>query len=542
MPPVDGPALARDDRKRAGAWYTPADLARRIMARALDLASGPVRQVLDPFCGAGAILAAAGGRGLELVGVDRDPVAAAACRAAVPGARVVVGDALLAPEFGGVDWRDLAGESGACAAAAGGAGAFDVVASNPPWEVIERSRHAPHPGPDYADRLRRSGYRLLAPGGKLNLYRLALERGLSVLRPGGVLAFVVPAGFLRDTGSAPLRRHFLEAAQFEEVWELASGRDLFPSAHRDLPVCAVFVRRGGITRQIRLGGGLLSREALRRFSPDLHAIPALARPGDAELLESLSPRPPLRDQVPGLRKGDLNLATDRALFRAGPTPLALRTGKEISPAGARAAALGGSGAADRAAGPALAPPARGVAGYRGRDAQEAHVRLHSPRRDGPGGYPQLRRAAAGAGRSRLLARRPQQPCFRVASPDPVGSQSPGPDRGRSMRRAALGRGRSRVPGHRQGRRTPGRSPAGKALWPRRGAVRSRPGGLPQTAGGPQDGAPGARPGPPGQPRTDPFQVDLNARRAHSPQVAAYRSYVRPAGADASGSQVEMERV
>ncbi len=317
MSPVDGPVLDRDERKRAGAWYTPGDLAARILERALALASTPVQTACDPFCGGGAFLEAAAARGLSCLGVEQDPEVAAACRTAVPGAEVVAGDALLAPELGGVDWS------------ARGAG-FDMVVGNPPWEVLERSVHAPQLGTDYAAALRRSGF-AFAGGGKLNLFRLALERGFSLLRPGGILAFLVPAGFLRDAGSAPLRHHFLEEGSFEEIWELSSGPELFPTAHRDLPICAVFVRRGGPTLRIRLDGGLLERETLTRFSPESHAIPALLRPGDAELLNKLMVWPRLADCVTGLRKGDVNLATDRELFRTRATPLVLRTGKEIAP-------------------------------------------------------------------------------------------------------------------------------------------------------------------------------------------------------------------
>jgi SAM-dependent methyltransferase len=305
LPPVDGPVLARDDRKRAGAWYTPPDLAARVVDRALELADPPVRTLLDPFCGAGAFLEAAAGRGIALHGVDRDPAAVAACRAAVPEALVAVGDSI---------------------AGAPPVSLYDAVVGNPPWEVVERSVFAPN-GADRAE-LRRCGYLFIAPGSKLNLYRLALERGFDLLRPGGILAFLVPAGFLRDSGGAPLRRHFLDAGALEEV---TSGRELFPSAHRDLPVCAIFVRKGGPTRRIALAGATLSREAVERFSPDQLAIPALSRAGDADLLGRLLAWPRLETCVRGLRKGDVNLATDRAWFRDRPTGLILRTGKEISP-------------------------------------------------------------------------------------------------------------------------------------------------------------------------------------------------------------------
>ena len=145
------------------------------------------------------------------------------------------------------------------------------------------------------------------------------------------MAFLVPAGLLRDAGSARLRHHLLDEAAWEEVWELDSGGALFPSAHRNLPICAVFIRRGGPTRRIRLPGGVLGREALERLSPQDLAIPRLCRSGDLALLDRLLGCPPLESQVHGIRKGDFNLGSDRHLFTTAPAAHALRTGKEIAP-------------------------------------------------------------------------------------------------------------------------------------------------------------------------------------------------------------------
>lgn len=325
----DGPDRPYPDRKRRGAWYTPADLARRMVKRALAYVEGPARWAIDPFAGTGVFLAATAGHGLAACGVDVDPDALAAARSAVPTAHCVVGDALLAPHLGGVDWPAEFPEAMAV-------GGFDLVLGNPPWEVVERSVHAPHlGGAEYARKLRASGYRFQRAGsgggGKLNLYRLAVERAFGLLRPGGVLAFLVPAGLLRDAGSAALRRHLLEEGAWLEVWELESGNDLFPTAHRDLPVAAIFVRRGGPTTALELPGGRLGLDTITRGDPLGLGIPALRRPGDAALLERLLAFPRLDAVVAGLGKGDVNLATDRALFRSQPTGLVLRTGKEIAP-------------------------------------------------------------------------------------------------------------------------------------------------------------------------------------------------------------------
>lgn len=346
---IDGPPRPYEERKRLGAWYTPDALASRIWRRAAELAQGPIRFVLDPCAGDGAFLLAAFANGLDralVCGVDTDPLAVEACRERVPAARLVIGDALLSPPEGGVDWNAAFGE----AVAHGG---FDLIVGNPPWEVLEAAPHRPEPSlRAYVAALRRSGYPLLATaragGGKINLYRAAIAKSLELLRPDGLLCMLVPGGLLRDAGSQGLRDHLLDHSRWLEAWELTSGPQLFPTAHRDLACCAVFVRKGGRTEALRLlvpepqrrpqaRGTLepdvvaLDRHQLGQLGGPDRIVPRLSSAAERDLMIRLWRLPSLSSCVRGMRKGDVNLATDRALFVDRPTPLVLRTGKEIAP-------------------------------------------------------------------------------------------------------------------------------------------------------------------------------------------------------------------
>ncbi len=329
----DGPERSLAERKRLGAWYTPDGLAMRIVRRAASLVDGPIRNILDPSSGAGAFLVAAAAivPGARLCGVDADPLARAACQERAVGAQVVVGDSLLAEDEGGIAWTREFPE----AAAAGG---FDLVVGNPPWEVLEAAAHqGRHSRRAYADALRRSGAQVFATGAKINLYRVAIVRAFEHLRPGGVLAFVVPGGLLRDASSEDLRAFLLDAGEWSEVWELETGAALFPTAHRELSCCVVFVRKGRPTAQlcVRAAGSgtpvLLDRAVLDRLGAPDRSIPALASEAELDLMARLWRLPKLADCVGGIRKGDVNLTTDRELFCDHPTALALRTGKEIGP-------------------------------------------------------------------------------------------------------------------------------------------------------------------------------------------------------------------
>ena len=91
--------LARPARKRRGAYYTPADVAARLVAWAVEGLDRPI--VLDPACGGGAFLLAAARRTDRLVGIDVDPLAVAVTEASLflaTGRRphTIVADALTA--------------------------------------------------------------------------------------------------------------------------------------------------------------------------------------------------------------------------------------------------------------------------------------------------------------------------------------------------------------------------------------------------------------------------------------------------------------
>ncbi|MCE9544221.1 MAG: N-6 DNA methylase [Planctomycetia bacterium] len=87
------------------------------------------------------------------------------------------------------------------------AGGFDCIIGNPPYDVVEKDRKKaswPHTallqyvrsGDEYKDAL----------GGKLNLYRFFLIRGLKYLKTGGRLGMIVPLSLMADISTAGTRK------------------------------------------------------------------------------------------------------------------------------------------------------------------------------------------------------------------------------------------------------------------------------------------------------------------------------------------------
>jgi SAM-dependent methyltransferase len=193
--------MAAMRRRAPGAVDTPPALAKRLVARTLDrlLRGKSAREVLalrvlDPSCGAGQLLVAAydqlarraGPRAIEcLRGIDIDPVAVAAARAAL---KARCGDARAAA--GAIRCGDaLSGRARP---------RYDAIVGNPPWVEPRRWRRAL---PRVDVRAYQSAQR-----GKVDLALPFLERAAQWLRPGGRAGFLIQSRFFKTDYGAGARR------------------------------------------------------------------------------------------------------------------------------------------------------------------------------------------------------------------------------------------------------------------------------------------------------------------------------------------------
>ncbi len=322
-----------------------------------------------------------------LYGVDRDPRAvdlakanlnhAIAAEAAIDlRTQIRCGDALLG--FHAEAASDLAAKgsfrwqtdfANICAQ-----GGFDAIIGNPPWDILKpdsREFFARHE-PSYkqftktqalacqrrlfandpaleaewssiqsqqrrlASFLRNpaSPFRHIGPG-DLNSYKLFLEMSIHLLRPGGRLGMLVPAGIYSDLGTAPLRRFMLE----ENRWELLLG---FENRSRVFEIdgrfkfAAIVLQKGGQTGDVRCafmrtdpqlrlekGDGVqLQRSFLTKLSPRSLAIPEIQSQRDHDLLTKIHANSiPFADegeaswQIEYRREFDLTLDAERFAAR-----------------------------------------------------------------------------------------------------------------------------------------------------------------------------------------------------------------------------------
>jgi N-6 DNA Methylase len=228
-------------RKAAGLFYTPPEIAARVVRLALEhgpsLPASP--RVLDACAGAGVFLLAAARAlpGARLYGTDLDPQALK-----VAGEALGLLDAKAVLEPLDVLRSDPA------------SGLADLLVGNPPY-----GHAAPEDRAWLVERF--PGLR----GAEVDLYAAFLLRSLELVRPGGCVALLVPDTWMTNARGAPLRAAILAAAGLCAVADL--GKPF--GAAKDTRVQAVVMTR-------RTAAEASAEEGSRRHSQPPE--PARARP------------------------------------------------------------------------------------------------------------------------------------------------------------------------------------------------------------------------------------------------------------------------
>jgi len=240
---------------------------------------------------------------------------------------------------------------------------FDAVLGNPPWEMVradDGDAHERHRARAASAALlrfaRASGIYGLQGDGHANLYQLFLERSLALMRRGGRMGLVMPAGLATDRGSAVLRRHLLTRCRLDTLWSFDNRDGLFP-IHRGVRFLLVTATAGGETTRLwcRFGnrslaaldatsdagvepGGAspveLTPALLHRLSGEQLAVPDLRSAADLAIVEKAASRArPLGEAAGwGARFGrELNATEDRPYFVPAGQGLPVLEGKHLRP-------------------------------------------------------------------------------------------------------------------------------------------------------------------------------------------------------------------
>lgn len=232
---------------------------------------------------------------------------------------------------------------------------FDAVIGNPPWEMLRGERGGVADSAALTRFARASGTYTWQGDGHANLYQLFLERALSLTRPGGRFALVLPGGFAIDHGSAALRRALLSRSEIDTFVSIENRDGLFP-IHRALKFLVVTATCGAGTTTLPCRFGVrspeqldalpdtgdpgavqISRGLIEAFSGEQLAVPELRDRTDLEIVSKCASTIPALSAADGwqLTFGrELNATDDREHFVPAGTPsrlLPVVEGKHLSP-------------------------------------------------------------------------------------------------------------------------------------------------------------------------------------------------------------------
>jgi hypothetical protein len=271
--------------------------------------------------------------------------------------------------FPGV-WSDWEGK--------GLTGGFDAMIGNPPWDVYEfeevawfadRSREIALLSSDadrqaeidklkanrdplylnyyYAASRQAQGSRLVRSNtgdyselnkGKLNLYKLFVERAMALVKPTGMVGLLTPSGIASDKTAAPFFKGVATGGRLKALYDFENKKVFFPDVHASFKFCVFIASPAPQPKPAQCAFYLhnilelqdpercfpLSAKDFASVNPNTGTAPIFRTRRDAALTTAIYSRLPIvLDQRSGLQLKTwpvqfdqmLNMTTDSKLFR-----------------------------------------------------------------------------------------------------------------------------------------------------------------------------------------------------------------------------------
>jgi hypothetical protein len=198
-------------------------------------------------------------------------------------------------------------------------------------------------------------YELFAPGnlgkGDFNVYRMFVETGMLIVRPGGMLAQVVPEAFYGGANTMAIRRALFDRFEWRLLIGFENTREVwFRGVHTAAKFCLYAARKGGPSETIgaafnvrslnslnavKNGAVLqLSVRLIETFSPDALAIMELSSQRDIDIAARMYDAwPAFGDRGAGPpshhHMRELDMTVDRERFGNDPTGLPVYEGRMV---------------------------------------------------------------------------------------------------------------------------------------------------------------------------------------------------------------------
>ncbi len=107
---------------------------------------------------------------------------------------------------------------------------FDIVIGNPPYVIVASD--------DPLKPLYDQNY-VVAGGGKRNLFHLFFEKGISLLKGGGVISFITPDTFLAGNDTSNLRKFFIDNVKINNIVLYSEKDKVFKNVTQAVAVCVM---------------------------------------------------------------------------------------------------------------------------------------------------------------------------------------------------------------------------------------------------------------------------------------------------------------
>ncbi len=222
----------------------------------------------------------------------------------------------------------------------GDAAGFDAVIGNPPYEILS-VKESGIPDRRGEQAYFRRTYRSCQ--GKINTYRLMLERGLGLLRNSGSLGFIVPATLLADSTAEKLRRIILDETGILDAVVVPERAQVFDRVTQAFLI--LITRKGGTTESLRTafwnGKGSIPKQGEVEIGRSTieksdFRIPIIRSWEEKALLEALTRHPPLRGdaqspRIARVHQGEINLTVHRKHITSERTTHPLIRGEHVRP-------------------------------------------------------------------------------------------------------------------------------------------------------------------------------------------------------------------
>ena len=180
-------------------------------------------------------------------------------------------------------------------------GGFDIVIGNPPYNVIETK----NPLLDYY----RKNFRCTA-GGKVNLYKLFFEKGLSLIKDKGLLVYITPYNYLTSADSIKLREILLNETTIIEIVDYEESQKVFESATQAV---ATIVTRKQLSADYRFQYKKLG-ETYTLKSKEINCAPRLMFKGSNQVIKRMNLWKKTFDYFIEGYQGEINVSTKKNFF------------------------------------------------------------------------------------------------------------------------------------------------------------------------------------------------------------------------------------